>query len=47
MVFYMGIYLFFLFGNDEVELFFSGLLREKDKDLFVVVRGIGYNKFVE
>lgn len=44
---YTGTYSFSLSGNDEAELFFSGSSREKDKDLFAVVRGTGHNKFAE
>jgi len=42
---YTGTYSFLLSGNDEAELFFSGSSREKDKDLFAVVRGTGHNQF--
>lgn len=42
---YTGTYSFSLSGNDEAELFFSGSAREKDKDLFAVVKGTGHNEF--
>lgn len=44
---YTGTYSFSLSGNDEAELFFSGSSREKDKDLFAVVKGSAHNAFSE
>lgn len=44
---YTGTYSFSLSGNDEAELFFSGSSREKDKDLFAVVKGTGHNEFAQ